>query len=1224
MQLLLVAVTPLVFDASCELVNWWSLAATQKYKFEIMAQVAQIQSLIGQLTESLNEKQKFIDDLQKKLSQFDDAGGGSMQSLQHKLSDLQESMTTITEKRSEMTNAIADIKSNISQQKHEELSILNAIEETEKDHKSEMMSNLSDALSKLQQKKKENEDELLLKEAQLNAITSEQRQRDETDLGNLTRLLERADLLQRELNDPNYYQVEDKLRIYHAHNEAIEANEISEIRDELIEKRKQKHQNEQETIKTKMEELKTNADQLEQDLLSIAQKREQFEKETLSLEHSQIVKMELDEIGDLFSTDDVHKSNELQLERTTDESVAAVPPSDIVDEDADELIKNAHVDIHKIVQKIKRLERDLDRSVKRNKQQKPTKHSPKWAQLKRHSLTLRKQESALFQSMKQFLVQQIVTPFCDRYMLSAAELKDIQSAIIREEAGIEQDCKAMMRKQRGQELESIFGEIQREILDETIQDMIISSFSHLMAINMFSKRLTHQLMLNAVAGPNNESSDEMRDITRNCLRQLLVDRQKHHDRFTIRHQTTVIASSSPKKKKSEKKSSANSPKPKKKRRKSFFARGSKSKSEPDQSSSSKSLSSVETEEEIDIMEEKKKEYQRMEERDDVKILMSIQNTVAPFSSLKWMNKERKYWKEYINLTGGKNKLTKNDKISTTYSAVIASPDSQFFVIGTNRGDVLLFHVASKQIVSKTPDNTTCYGKIQQLLISDNNKEIVYLSSSGTVCVYKVDHDKLTNILLLSPEDIYVPPNSRDKYRKISKEEYDRHRPIFIAFHPCTLNNGMRPSILIALQNGTICKWNIIRTDRGNKRILNEYCQTQSEGFFSMFSKISSGNRGWITREMFQSHSSPVVFLGNIGKCSPNIISIDTKGLCCIWYYDAEYWTNFGWYVPRQKYMIDLDSFRKNVHSDPSEPAQKTLYDEANAMVDARKYERMVQGHLQQTHNFWRYKKRKNGDLIEHWYIPKSVSSEENWFKMESEPFTVDSLVYSALNDSLVRHVQQQYSQRRLKGQLLSCAMCSNHRDLILCAELTPYQSEDDENVSKLIQFRMLRCDQRGNGSGELAVSMDPFMVNVKKTSDSAEVIYDVSSVLVPPCSDYLYVLINGTLSVYSIYSSQKVVTINCSAMSSPFCVLPNHSAMLFANQTGDEKTKPCFWVNKIIDRNDMALSNTFSNALCFRKCSRVNRTEFGDRVQRRPFIDVNGHHPAIFKQIIQALIDQID
>eukprot|EP01084_Bolivina_argentea_P059554 108765_1 len=447
---------------------------------------------------------------------------------------------------------------------------------------------------------------------------------------------------------------------------------------------------------------------------------------------------------------------------------------------------------------------------------------------------------------------------------------------------------------------------------------------------------------------------------------------------------------------------------------------------------------------------------------------------------------------------------------------------------------------------------------------------------------------MTQILTLRPDD----------YKKDDSRKY---LPTYVAFHSCLLINGITPNIIIGLDNGSVIKYSLYNNKYKNIHLIY--------GHYYLKSPV----------EYFEYHSSPIIFIGFVNKLSQIFISIDNSGVVCVWFYDSKLWTEYGWFVPKFKYNIDLDSFMKTVTSQET----KVLYDSTNSLIKQSIYNKLTNANIQKTHIFWKFKVKKDGE-IDYKYLPKRINSNLQYIQ-ETEPFDVDGLVYASANGNLLKHYQQKYKQIRLKGRLISAQFCSNCKDIIIAIVLEAYDKDKTCYKNTIIQFRLIRynglndienkCDSNETKN---IISIDPFIVNIKQKHQNDWPIYNISSVLVPPCSDYLYILMNNELNVYSIYTSQKMMSMNgCISTNNPFCVSPNHECIIFGNQyqlNEEINNNQYMYFNNIIDQNKRTQISTFANAIVLKHCIRINRTNWKFRVQNHAFLEYNNDHYNCIKQ----------
>ena len=259
-----------------------------------------------------------------------------------------------------------------------------------------------------------------------------------------------------------------------------------------------------------------------------------------------------------------------------------------------------------------------------------------------------------------------------------------------------------------------------------------------------------------------------------------------------------------------------------------------------------------------------------------------------------------------------------------------------------------------------------------------------------------------------------------------------------------------------------------------------------------------------------------------------------------------------------------------------------------------------------THIFWKYKIKNNDNkIIEYYFLKKEINNNSKYI-FENNLFEIDGLVYR--DSILIRHYKQNYQQKRLNGNIISAKFCSNYKDIILMINLE----------TKFFQFRLLRYNEKH----EIIIQIDPFIVNIKyKSSSSSSTlpIYNISPVLIPPCSDYLYILYENNLSIYSIYTSQKVY-LNINMNSSYFSITNDHKFFSFINNNNNNND---IIINKIINKK-IKISQSYLNAIILSKCTRINRTEWKYRKQNHAFLQYKtGDYHREINKIVQNIVDTI-
>ena len=628
----------------------------------------------------IKQKETFIESLQDKLSKYHQSSNNlETNSLKNKLKDIENSLNGIKCERQSERDEISKIEVCIKSQKEQQLNIISEIYKLEKEYKSDLIEIKKEKLINLNTKKEEINNNLLLKTAQLNSINDEIKRRDQMMINNLDLLLKRAKLLEIELNDPNYYNLDDKIRIsrlYHS-NSATNDN-AKNNKSLLIKKSKLKFENEQ-------NEIKQNIQTLINEKKLINEKLESYKNEK-------------------------NENNQLQN---------------------DDILS---FDILKIEENINKLKNDLIKSDGNNNNNNNNMYN--------------NDNLIFFNKMKKYLMDAIISPFCNRYILEENDINQKKLKIEFETKSIDKDFKIWTKKQNQFILNQIFGEIEMELINEIVLENIENIYIQFYNLYLYSQQLTHKLLINSMNRKKKQRQKQQLEILSNyCLKQLIFDRNEKklnnikYKRFSLRHDTHSV--------------------------------------------STQNVNNG-------ISTKLQKEYEQFE-NDGFKILFLCE-LESNFSSIKWIKKEEKYWRENINL----NTNQIYDKISTfinQYLYLIATNDGKFIIITTNKGDIFLYHILSKTIIAKTINykqkkkmnklNDINYNllPIKQLIISENNAQIICLNDIGIVYIYKIDKNEeiIKQISMISDGDLYRPPKQVNKYKDIPEIELKDHEIKYLHF-----------------------------------------------------------------------------------------------------------------------------------------------------------------------------------------------------------------------------------------------------------------------------------------------------------------------------------------------------------------------------------------------------------------------------------------------------------
>lgn len=303
------------------------------------------------------------------------------------------------------------------------------------------------------------------------------------------------------------------------------------------------------------------------------------------------------------------------------------------------------------------------------------------------------------------------------------------------------------------------------------------------------------------------------------------------------------------------------------------------------------------------------------------------------------------------------------------SAIAGSSGGEYMAIGTTYGYVLVYDVRpDKALLLRKFIGKTGQGAILQLVWSmDVGSLLLALEEGGTVRLLSTSTASqpskgrawaksfkpvpLEEVLVLSwrdfdrpvQEDLFAEANDIQHYKaKIQANQRRAKRkrkgtvevsesdlqPVYVAFHTAHTLFGVQLSILIALQNGDIVKYNSdynkVYGDRSVYCPSHAHVEPPNPRDDSLIPGQPRGKGelfgSTIRREFFQDHKNVPIFIGFVNRCSEVMYSIDSKMRMRQWPYEPSQFSGFGWFVPAQRYSLDLRAVAYS--SDKTFPVEK--------------------------------------------------------------------------------------------------------------------------------------------------------------------------------------------------------------------------------------------------------------------------------------------------------------
>lgn len=272
----------------------------------------QVESLLCTLKEEQVAKQVFIKQLEKKLSDYrKQLAGNNDYSLRKRTSELDAVLAEIDNRKYNLREKIAQCNSELKQHAFREAQIAKQIFLLEKEHKNEVLADKQLSLQKLHQRQFDLETEIIMKEAQLEAILNEKKRRDNVDIDNLQNLLKKADLIKFEIENGSYDHQYKLILSKMITNADSSKNVTTNLGIELIEKRMTRMHDELGKIDDTIADLRRQKLDIYDKIEIQVEKRKQLQ-EKLNQGHFSNVKTELDDLSRRFHKKDIANTH-LQL-----------------------------------------------------------------------------------------------------------------------------------------------------------------------------------------------------------------------------------------------------------------------------------------------------------------------------------------------------------------------------------------------------------------------------------------------------------------------------------------------------------------------------------------------------------------------------------------------------------------------------------------------------------------------------------------------------------------------------------------------------------------------------------------------------------------------------------------------------------------------------------------------------------------------------------------------
>lgn len=135
-------------------------------------------------------------------------------------------------------------------------------------------------------------------------------------------------------------------------------------------------------------------------------------------------------------------------------------------------------------------------------------------------------------------------------------------------------------------------------------------------------------------------------------------------------------------------------------------------------------------------------------------------------------------------------------------------------------------------------------------------------------------------------------------------------PVRVGFHASMTAVGGQPSVLVGTRCGLVVKWN-------HASLAGDAVLAPPAAPFEPVNPLEAPEAAQDRlqrfpntphREFFHAHRAPLVFVGCAAGTPSVVVTVDAAGLVCLWRYDAEAFSGFGWFEPTMCTQVQLAPF----------------------------------------------------------------------------------------------------------------------------------------------------------------------------------------------------------------------------------------------------------------------------------------------------------------------------
>lgn len=501
-----------------------------------------------------------------------------------------------------------------------------------------------------------------------------------------------------------------------------------------------------------------------------------------------------------------------------------------------------------------------------------------------------------------------------------------------------------------------------------------------------------------------------------------------------------------------------------------------------------------------------------------------------------------------------------------------SPDGLFVLIGTVRGDILLYDVRLEpwRLARLMPHAGLEPDAVVHLAWSVDSTRVVAVTESGKLQMYELEGAEINKrealTLELTPDEHENVPKQMKRIAELdaatdellfqqgplaeSEVLTEKFNPVRGAFFPSFSFFGMQHVVCGVLENGDIMKINLeilsidMETQGGEVTypdvpvIYNANIYDESHGVNLIGQNLEA--------ELFRQHQHPIMHLGYVDNIS-RMVSVDDNGYINIWHYDPTFISGFGYFIPEKKYKVD---FNKKMYTPANTDKPKVIFTDSaknntKSQAQIAKERNRVQNQLDNMNlgDPWHEEDVPERNLVTSVYAPKGG------VKDSGAMFNI--VLHHENTLQLSTHLTRMYKPVKVKcSKLLGVVPTPSGRELVFILLFPEYPPKDAHMMILILDLMTMKLR-------DLRRDIHLTTADHDKLMEQPVVSFATSRVLAPTGAEYLFVLMEGRLQAISLTTGNQVLKPEDPKHPSGFIGCPIDEKLLSVARTGEVTSVCC-------------------------------------------------------------------